>query len=449
MRYQINNKMKYTSAVLSASLHKATPSRGDQNAARAVWMLLLSAMFLTACGDSSSEHTMSAKDGHDEAAHSIQDSEPEKGPHRWRLLKDGDFTLELAIFETGVPPEFRAWATKSGKTLLPNEVDLNIKLSRLGGKVDDINFTQEGDALRGDTVIYEPHSFMVTINATHKGVTHTWAYDSFEGRTKIKTAVAEALEIGTAVAGSVVMQETISVYGQITTNSEGLRKITARFDGAIKSVSVSQGERVRKGQVLATVESNESLQLFTIVSPISGVMTQRDANVGEQTGGRQLFTIIDVSSVWVELSVFPTDLAQVKMGAPVTVTDTISGYQVKGKVSRINSLAEADQSVNVRVVLDNKKEQLRPGRHVSANITVGQHTANLAVKRSGLQAFRDFTVVYAQIGEEYEVRMLDLGLQAGEWAEVLGGLEPGTRYVSENSYVIKADIEKSGASHDH
>jgi cobalt-zinc-cadmium efflux system membrane fusion protein len=45
--------------------------------------------------------------------------------------------------------------------------------------------------------------------------------------------------------------------------------------------------------------------------------------------------------------------------------------------------------------------------------------------------------------------MLELGRQAGEWAEVLGGLEPGTVYVTENSYVLKADIEKSGASHDH
>ena len=73
----------------------------------------------------------------------------------------------------------------------------------------------------------------------------------------------------------------------------------------------------------------------------------------------------------------------------------------------------------------------------------------LAVKRIGLQAFRDFTVVYAQIGDEYEVRMLELGRQDDTWAEVLGGLEPGTSYVTENSYVIKADIEKLGASHDH
>ena len=73
----------------------------------------------------------------------------------------------------------------------------------------------------------------------------------------------------------------------------------------------------------------------------------------------------------------------------------------------------------------------------------------LAVKRDALQAFRDFTVVYARVGDEYEVRIVELGREAGEWAEVLGGIEPGTRYVVANSYAIKADIEKSGASHDH
>ena len=112
-------------------------------------------------------------------------------------------------------------------------------------------------------------------------------------------------------------------------------------------------------------------------------------------------------------------------------------------------MTEANQTVTARVVLDNKEGSLLPGTFVSADIEVAQHPVDLAVKRTGLQAFRDFTVVYAKIGDEYEVRMLDLGRQDNERVEVLGGLEPGTRYVSENSYIIKADIEKSGASHDH
>ena len=66
-----------------------------------------------------------------------------------------------------------------------------------------------------------------------------------------------------------------------------------------------------------------------------------------------------------------------------------------------------------------------------------------------MQAFRDFTVVFEQVGDEYEVRMLQLGQQQGDWVEVLDGISAGAQYVSANSYLIKADIEKSGASHDH
>ncbi len=410
-----------------------------KNLARATYLPLLLVIFLSACG---AEQSLPPEVEHTEV-------EPEKGPNRGRLLRDGNFSLELAIFETGVPPELRAWATKNGNKVSPEEVELKVELTRFGDQIDAINFTPIGDVLRGDMVVYEPHSFIVSITAIHNGQTYIWEYDNLEGRTKIATAVAEALEIKTSIAGATIMQETISVYGQIEANRELVRSITARFDGTIKAVLVSQGEQVRKGQVLARVESNESLQLVNITSPINGVVSQRDVNAGEQTDGRQLFALIDTSSVWAELSVFPGDLAQVEVGAPVTITDTISKQHFIGKVSRIDLLAQANQAVRVRVVLDNKSGELRPGRHISAQITVGEHAVALAVKRTGLQSFRDFTVVYAQIGEEYEVRMLELGLQAGEWAEVLGGLEPGTLYVSENSYVIKADIEKSGASHDH
>ena len=410
-----------------------------------IWIPLLLSLLLSACDGLDFDKMMPAKESHGE----MKEVEPDKGPHRGRLLRDGDFTLELAIFETGVPPEFRAWATKNGQVLSPDEITLDIKLTRLGGKVDKIKFTPLGDALRGDMVIYEPHSFIVTITVSHDGVTHTWEYDNFEGRTKIEQAVAEALEIKTMIASPVLMQETIQVYGQIKANTERVRNVSARFDGVIKSVVPSVGEQISKGQKLATVESNESLQLYSISAPIDGVLLHRNANPGEQTSGRQLFTIMDTSSVWADLSVFPTDRARVKQGAIVSITSVGSDKPITGKISRIDVLAQANQSVNARVELDNQAGKLLPGSFITAQINVADHQAALAVKRSGLQAFRDFTVVYAQIGEEYEVRMLELGLQAGEWVEVLGGLEPGTRYVSENSYVIKADIEKSGASHDH
>jgi Membrane-fusion protein len=147
--------------------------------------------------------------------------------------------------------------------------------------------------------------------------------------------------------------------------------------------------------------------------------------------------------------VFPSDRSRIKVGTNVSLTIGESDKKYIGKVSHMDPIAQANQAVNVRVVLDNTSGELVPGSFITAQIEVAEHSVPLAVKRTGLQAFRDFTVVYAQIGDQYEVRMLELGLESGDWVEVLGGLEPGTRYVSDNSYVIKADIEKSGASHDH
>jgi cobalt-zinc-cadmium efflux system membrane fusion protein len=179
------------------------------------------------------------------------------------------------------------------------------------------------------------------------------------------------------------------------------------------------------------------------------VVTERNINPGEQTDSRPLFTIVDTSTVRIELDLFPSDRQRVKVGAPVSMVMVSNDIRVEGRIDSINVVTEANQSVKARVVVDNRTAMLLPGDFVTARIQVAEHAVPLAVKRTGLQAFRDFTVVYAQIEDTYEVRMLELGRQDGEWIEVLGGLEPGTRYVSENSYVIKADIEKSGASHDH
>jgi len=403
------------------------------------------AIFLSACGVSdNASQSSNAEDNNSEA-----EPEVEKGPHGGRMLHSGNFSLELSIFETGVPPEFRAWATNAGQLLAPDEVDLKIKLIRLGDKVDNISFKPQGDAMRGDTVIYEPHSFVVNIRAIHDGKTHSWEYDNFEGRTKIEPKVAEALNIGTSVAESGTISETVKVYGKIASNTERVRNVSARFNGVVRTVKPSIGDTVTKGQVLARVESNESLKTYSIKAPISGIITQRNANPGEQTNDRNLFTIMDTSTVWANLSIFPADRKRIRTGMPVKITTAIDGQAFEGKIDRINVMSEANQAVNARVVLNNKDGSLLPGTFITANIEIAQHPVALLVKRAGLQAFRDFTVVYAKIGDEYEVRMLDLGRKDSDSIEVLGGLEPGTRYVSENSFIIKADIEKSGASHDH
>jgi cobalt-zinc-cadmium efflux system membrane fusion protein len=402
--------------------------------------LLLFTM-LSSCGESANTEAKTP-----DAENAVTD---ERGPNNGILLRDGEFVLELAIFETGVPPEYRAWATVDNQAVDPDELDLNVQLTRLGGVVDDIDFVPTGDALRGDMVIYEPHSFSVSVTASYNGNTHRWSYDSFEGRTRIEPEVAEALGIETDIAGPAVIEETIPVYGRIVANSDGVSNVTARFDGKIETVAVALGDYVNVGDTLATIESNQSLTSSELLAPISGLITTRNASGGESTAGRVLFTITDTSTVWADLAVFPADLPRISVGERVTINTPLTDTPIIGSIARILPETASNQAVTARVVLDNPDGSLRAGTWVQAEINIAEHEVPLAVRREGLQAFRDFTVVYAQIGDQYEVRMLDLGRQSAEWVEVLGGLNPGTRYVTENSYILKADVEKDGASHDH
>ena len=379
-----------------------------------------------------------------------QDQEhSDRGPNGGRLLVDGDFSVELAIFEGGMPPEFRAWASRGGAAVAPRDVELSVTLNRLGGVTDEIAFTAQDRFLRGDRVIYEPHSFVVAVTARHGNRTHRWQYDSFEGRTRIRPELAEAFGLETEQAGPGTIRETITVYGRVRPDEERVRRIYARYAGTLEAVEVSVGDRVRRGQTLATVESNESLARYAITAPIDGVITERNAHPGEQTGERTIFALMDTAHIWVEFAVFPRDLPRVRLGAPVGIRAYGGEWERSGEISYISALANPDQSVTARVTLENPDGALLPGMYVTGRIQVAEHDVGLAVRRSGLQSFGDSTVVYAQVGDQYEVRMLDLGRQDSEWVEVLGGLAPRTQYVTTNSYLVKADIEKSGAAHAH
>ena len=378
-----------------------------------------------------------------------QELEPEKGPHRGRMLREGDFAVELSIFETGVPPEFRVWITNKGQPVTPTDAEIRVQLTRLGNVVDDIRFKAEGDYLRGDTVIYEPHSFVVTLTAHYQGKEYRWEYDNLEGRTQITDAVAGAMGIATETAGKATLHQTIRVYGQLVLPPGAKRNIQARFDGVIKGLHVKLGEVVRAGQRLATIESNESLKSYHIVAPMPGVVSQQFASTGEQTAGRTLLEITRTDSLLAELAIYPADSNNIKTGAPVSLSINGIDTPFNSTISGSRTALRSDQARLFLAEISNVDGVLREGLFITGDIEIATIPVALAVKRNGLQAFRDFTVVYAKVGEEYEVRMLELGREAGPWVEVLGGLEPGTEYVTENSYIIKADIEKSGASHDH
>lgn len=249
--------------------------------------------------------------------HDDEHEEPatERGPHNGRLLEQENFVVELAIFERGVPPEYRAWATANGKPVKPGDWTLEVTLRRLGGSEDKFSFTAEKDYLRGQGVVEEPHSFDVSVTATHGQRRYQWEFPSYEGRLALARELADSIGIRTAVAATGTLHERIKLYGNLVADPLRLSHIQARYPGLVRSVKPTIGMRVKAGEVIATVESNESLREYPLYSPIDGTLVERHANPGEFTADRVLFSILDERVLELHLQAFPGDAARIKKGA--------------------------------------------------------------------------------------------------------------------------------------
>ena len=419
-------------------------------------VLLMLALSLAACGGSATPEadTKTAMSG--EAGHTDEGGdadEPVKGPNGGRLLSEGDFALEVRIFEDGVPPEFRLYPTQSGKPVALKDVQATMSLRRVngqpGGVTDTHTFAPKGEYLLSPAEVYEPHSYEVVVKASYGGKSYSWNYSSPEGLVEIAADMAKAAGMKVAAAGEGVLHQTLSLYGAIQPNPERMREVTARFPGPVRSVSANVGDMVKKGQTLATIESNESLQVYAMVAPIVGALTARHTNPGESAGSETLFEIADFSSVRAELNVFPRDRGQLKVGQSVSVKAADGAAKGEGTISFVAPVGSANQALTARVVLDNTDGQWTPGQFINGEVTVGTTAAPLVVPMTALQGFRDWDVVFVAEGDKYQAQPIELGRKDGKNVEVLSGLKPGAVIVVENSYLVKADIEKSGASHDH
>ncbi len=270
-------------------------------------------------------------------------------------------------------------------------------------------------------------------------------------QTRIDPETAKAAGIETAQVGPAQIRETRVLQGQVQYDVQRVRRAMARYPGVILRLNASIGDRVQDGAVLAEVESDDSLQTYAIRAPIAGIVTQQLANVGEITPRRGLYVIADLSHVWVDLAVFRSDQAQVRVGQPVQVRSLDAQLEATGKIGFIAPVSSAlSQSTTARVFLDNPKKTWRPGMAVTGEVTVQEVQVPLAVRNSALQPFEGANVVFVREGDNtYEPRALELGRTNGNHTEVLSGLDLGTEYVIENSYLIKADIEKASAEHAH
>lgn len=274
--------------------------------------------------------------------------------------------------------------------------------------------------------------------------------DHEEGKTEIAPHSAQTAGIKIEKSAPAKIANTIPLTGRIILNENTKANVRARFAGIVRDVHINLGEKVEKGQLLATVESNESLQNYNVTAPISGIILERKTNIGDVAGDEPLFMIADLSEVWAKFHVFPKDANKVATGQIVRVQKLDENTQNNAKIEILFPTADSLSQTLVAIApLANDKNIWRPGMTVEGNVIISEKQVPLAVRASALQTMEDQTVIFIKDGDKYEMRPVITGLSDGEYIEIISGLQSGQDYVSENSFIIKADILKSGAAHEH
>lgn len=197
----------------------------------------------------------------------------------------------------------------------------------------------------------------------------------------------------------------------------------------------------------------ETLRRQEVRAPISGRVAERRVELGSLVGREgqesELFVIVDLTTVWVELAIGPNDLGDIREGQRITIA---SGQSTPSPatIMFISPLLDKDTR-NARVValIDNIERRWRPGAFVTAEIPVDQAAASLVVPKSALQTLERDNVVFVRTDDGFEARKVTLGRQDSRMAEVTTGLTSGERIATANTFVLKADLGKAAVEHQH
>lgn len=266
----------------------------------------------------------------------------------------------------------------------------------------------------------------------------------------IKDSAAELSGMTIETVSSRDIERSIPVNGRIALNKNRTSDLRARYGGAIEKMHVNIGDLVTKDQSLVTVVSNTSLTTYELHAPMSGTILDRYVNDGDVITDNVLLQISDMSSLWAQFHVFPSDLSKVNKGQEIVVRHPSFDREIRTTVEMIYPVIDPiTQTALVIAKIDNQDHSWNPGMSADAKIIVRKHTAPLTVKQQALQVFEGRQVVFVKDADKYTPVPVEIGDNSNGLTEILSGLEEGQQYVSKGSFTVKSDLLKSTATHAH
>ena len=214
-------------------------------------------------------------------------------------------------------------------------------------------------------------------------------------------------------------------------------------------VAERAGQQARHVVAKADMQ-DERLAWYPLRAPFEATVIEKHITLGEKLSDESCaFTVADLSTVWVDLSVFQKDLPFVRQGQPVTVSVGPENGKIKGRISYVGPIVgEKTRTALARVVLDNSSGTLRPGTFVTAEVLVDKVAAKVVVPKDTIQDLDDKPTVFVQTDHGFEPRTVSFGLVNDVVMEITSGLRPGERIVTKNGFRLKAELQKvAGGAH--
>lgn len=201
-------------------------------------------------------------------------------------------------------------------------------------------------------------------------------------------------------------------------------------------------------------QDNASFSRYEIHAPFAGHVVEKHVALGElHDSGSDVFVVADLSNVWVDITTYPQDAAQVQPGARVRMTAPGPGGRpitAEGTISYTSPIIrESTRTGLARAVITNDKLAWKPGLFVTADILVGSEDVSILVPNEAIQTMENQTVVFVAEDDEFEKRPVVVGEVNETHAALVSGIKPGERYVAKGAFILKAELSKGTGEHEH
>lgn len=276
-------------------------------------------------------------------------------------------------------------------------------------------------------------------------------------------AILDSRELAEMQRDVLAAQERLELAESTFLRQEQLwaEKISAEKDYLAAKQALAEARiehRAASQKLAAGAGARRSGAGLVLTAPLDGTIIEKHAVVGEVLNETTLaFVIGDLSTLWVNVTVYAKDLPKVQSGQRAVVRAEGIREPAFGHITYIDRVVgEQTRSATARVVLDSAPDKWRPGLFATADIALEQVDAAVVVPDAAVQRVDGKDVVFVQEGEFFTLREVALGRQglppAGTGdllVEVVSGLRAGERYAAENSFILKAELGKSAAGHEH